>query len=227
MSRREKSGNADHWVRGRISLLEERTKFVNKIHSLLLDNGITRDVKPMSKSRRANLGDLELAAPWDGLLASYLSVVDTLTEEIDALDERIEDRADLLEETRLLMTIPGIAHYSALVIYAEIGEIDRFDNAKQVVGYVGLNPMLRESGDSRFVGYISKKGSGMVRWLLVQAVHSAVYAVGDPYLSRFYYRIERRKSSQKATAATARKLSVSIDRVLNPGAVYDPPGVKA
>ena len=214
-------------VRGRISLLQERTSFANKIHSLLTDNGITRDVKPLSKRGRAYLENLELSAPWDGLLSSYLAVIETLTEEIGTLDERIEERADRLEETRLLMTIPGIAHYSALVIYAELGDITRFDKAKEVVRYVGLNPVIRESGDSTFVGSISKNGPGKVRWLLVQAVHCAVHTVGDPYLSRFYDRIERRKNSQTAAVATARKLLVSIYHMLDRGEVYDPPGIEA
>ena len=214
-------------VRGRIGLLEERTSYVNKIHALLLDNGIMQEVKPLSKKGRAYLNEVELPDPWDGLLAAYLSVIDTLTEEMDELDERIEERAEALEETRLLMTIPGIAQYSALVIYAEIGDIARFDNAKQVVRYVGLNPVVRESSDSRFEGGISKKGSGKVRWLLVQAVHCAVHNVGDEYLRQFYERIERRKNKKKAVVATARKLLVSIYHMLDRGEVYDPPGVTA
>ena len=213
-------------VRGRISLVQDRTSFANKIHSLLLDNGITRRVKPLSKKGRAFLDELSLPAPWDGLLVSYLSVIDTLTEEIEQLDERIEDRAAVLDETQLLMTIPGVSHYSALVIYAELGGIERFTNAKEVVRYVGLNPVIRESGDSRFEGSISKKGSGKVRWILVQAVHSAVHTVEDEYLSRFYHRIEHRKNKQKAAVATARKLLVSIYHMLDRDEVYDPPGVK-
>jgi transposase len=212
-------------VRGRISLLKERTKFANKIHSLLLDNGITRRVKPLSVNGRAFCEELSLPTPWGELLTSYLAVIETLTTEIEQLDEQIEERAKGIKETQLLMTIPGIAHYSALVIYAELGEIDRFDRAKEVVRYVGLNPVIRESGDSRFEGSISKKGSGTVRWLLVQAVHSAVHTVGDEYLSRFYHRIERRKNKQKAAVATARKLLVSIYHMLDRGEVYDPPGV--
>ncbi len=214
-------------VRGRISLLEERTSFVNKIHSVLLDNGITDEVKPLNVRGCEFLAELSLPAPWDELLSSYLAVIDTLTEEIEQLDDQIQERAGSLEETQLLMTIPGIAQYSALVVYAEIGEIERFDRAKEVVRYVGLNPVIRESGDSRFEGSISKKGPGKVRWLLVQAVHSAVHTVGDEYLSRFYHRIERRKNKQKAAVATARKLLVSIYHMLDRGEVYDPPGVTA
>ena len=214
-------------VRGRISLLQERTKYANKIHSVLLDNGINCEVKPLSQRGREYLDELDLPAPWDELLSSYLSVIETLTEEIDVLDKRIEERAEGLRETQLLMTIPGVSHYTALVIYAELGDIDRFDAAKEVVRYVGLNPVVRESGDSRFEGGISKNGPGKVRWLLVQAVHTAVHTVEDPYLSRFYHRLERRKNSQIAAVATARKLLVSIYHMLDRDEVYNPPGVTA
>lgn len=149
-------------VRGRICLLQQRASLANKIHSLLLDNVITKQVKPLSVSGREILEQLSVPAPWNELLRVYLAVIDTLTDEMERLDDWIEDRADGLEATRLLKTMPGISHYSALVIYAEIGEIGRFDAAKEVVRHVGLNPVVRESGDSRFEGSISKNGSGRV-----------------------------------------------------------------
>lgn len=53
-------------MRGRISLMENRTSVVNKIHSLLLDNGITREVKPLSVQGQEFLAELSLSAPWMG-----------------------------------------------------------------------------------------------------------------------------------------------------------------
>jgi len=214
-------------VRGRQTLVENRTKYANKVHGLLSDHGITDDVKPLSVEGREFLRELSLPAPWDTLLESYLEVIETLTDEIQELEEVIEERAGSLKETQLLMTIPGVSYYTALTIYAELGEIDRFDGDKEVVSYVGLNPVIRESGDSRIEGGISKRGSGRVRWLLVQAAHTAVHTSHDEYLSRFYERLARRKNSQKAIVATARKMLVSIYHMLDRGEVYDPPGVSA
>ena len=214
-------------VRGRQSLVEDRTKYANKIHGLLADHGITKDVKPLSVAGREVLRDLSLPRPWDAVLASYLDVIETLTEEIHRLDDAIKQRAESRRETQLLVTIPDVSYYTALRIYAELGEIDRFDGDKEVVSYVGLNPVIRESGDSRIEGSISKRGSGRVRWLLVQAANTAVHTCNDEYLSRFYERLARRKNSQKAIVATARKLLVSIYHMLDRGEVYDPPGVGA
>jgi transposase len=132
-------------VRGRQTLVENRTKYANKIHGLLSDHGITEDVKPLSVEGREFLRELSLPTPWDALLGSYLDVTETLTEEIQELEETIEEGAGSLKETQLLMTIPGVSCYTALTIYAELGEIERFDRDKEVVSYVGLNPMIRES----------------------------------------------------------------------------------
>jgi transposase len=154
-------------------------------------------------------------------------MIETLTDEIDRLESAIEERAGSLKETQLLMTIPGVSYYSALMIYAEIGEIDRFDRDKEVVSYAGLNPIIRESGDSRIEGGISKRGSRQLRWILVQSSRTAVHTCQDEYLSQFYDRLEGRKGSQKAIVATARKLLVSIYHMLDREEVYDPPGVSA
>jgi len=214
-------------VRGRYKLVENRKDYANKIHGLLTEHAITRKVKPLSVKGRKFLEELTLPAPWDKLLETHLEMIETFTDQIEQLEAAIEDRAASLPETQLLMTIPGVSYYSALLIYAEIGEIDRFDEAKQVVSYAGLNPVIRESGDSRFEGGISKKGSGKLRWILVQCSYTAVHRCKDEYLSRFYNRLERRKSSKEAIVATARKLLVSIFHMLDRGEVYDPPGVNA
>jgi transposase len=181
-------------VRGRQTLVENRTEYANKVHALLSDHGITEDVKPLTEKGRESLRELSLPAPFDTLLESYLDLIESLTEEIQKLDETIEERARSLKETQLLMTIPGVSYYTALTIYAELGGINRFDGDKEVVSYVGLNPVIRESGDSRIEGSISKRGSGRVRWLLVQAANTAVHTSNDEYLSRFYDRLASRKN---------------------------------
>jgi len=214
-------------VRGRQSLVEHRTEYANKVHGLLSDHGISEEVKPLTQEGREFLRELSLPTPRKSVLESYLEVIETLTDEIQNLEETIEERAGSLKETPLLMTIPGVSYYTALTIYAELGEINRFDGDKEVVSYVGLNPVIRESGDSRIEGELSKRGSGRARWLLVQAAHTAVHTCNDEYLSRFYERLASRKNSQKAIVATVRKMLVSMYHMLDRGEVYDPPGVSA
>lgn len=214
-------------VRGRQSLVQTRTEYVNKIHGLLSDVGISKKVKPLSVAGREFLAELSLEAPWDSLLSAYLNVIDELTDQKEELEKAIEARAESLAETQLLMTAPGISHITALTLYAEIGNVGRFDGHKEVVSYVGMNPTVRESGDSRIEGGISKTGSGRVRWLLVQAAYNAVDNCGDEYLAQFHDRLAAKKPRKKAIVATARKLLVSLYYMLDREEVYDPPGVNS
>jgi len=216
-------------VRGRKRLVEKRTDFKNEVHSLLDKEGVSYDWKPFSAEGREILAgedlSLELGIVARTLLDSFLSVIDELTTQIEALEQVIEETAASLSETQLLMTIPGVSFYSSLLITAEIGEIERFETAEQVVSYAGLDPVVRESADSRTEGGISKRGRSDLRWILVQCAHVAVHRCNDPYLGRFYGQLKDRKNHKLAIVATARKLLVSIFYMLKREEVYDPPGV--
>jgi transposase len=214
-------------ARGRKRLVEKRTDFKNEVHSLLDKQGISYDWDPFSAAGRETLqsGELAISSVGETLLESFLAVIDALSEQISALEDVIEETAVSLEETQRLMTIPGVSFYSSVLIAGEIGEIDRFDRAEELVSYAGLDPVVRESGDNRTEGGISKEGSKPLRWILVQCANVAVNQVDDPYLGRFYARLKRKKNHQVAIVATARKLLVSIFHMLDRKEVYDPPGV--
>jgi transposase len=182
----------------------------------------------MQKSDDLDARQLARLARLDAVPECYVpSPQLTLTEEIDQLDKTIERQARSIEAVERLMTIDGVAHYSALTIYAELGDVERFDSAKQAVSYAGLDPVVRESGDSRKEGGISKQGSGHLRWVLCQCANVAVHTCGDEFLGRFYERLDKKKNSMVAMVATARKLLVSIYHMLDREEVYDPPGVSA
>lgn len=216
-------------TRARKRLVEKRTDFKNEVHSLLDKEGVSYDWDPFSVAGQERLvsDELDLSEVGRTLLESFLAVFRELTEQAHQLEAMIESTAIELEETQLLMTIPGVSFYSGLLIHAEIGEIDRFDRAEELVSHAGLDPVIRESGDTRTEGGISKQGSDDLRWMLVQCANVAVNRVDDPYLGRFYARLKRRKNHQIAIVATARKLLVSIFHMLDRGEVYDPPGVTA
>lgn len=137
----------------------------------------------------------------------------------------IEEIAVAEEVTQRLMTVPRISFFSSVLIAGEIGDIDRFDRHEELVSYAGLDPVTRESGDTRHEGGISKQGRSALRWILVQCANVAVSRVNDPYLSQFYGRLKRKKNHQIAIVATALKMLVSIYYMLVRQEVYDPPGV--
>jgi transposase len=179
-----------------------------------------------SDEGREFLAELTLGGPWQLLLEQWLEAIDEFDVKIKRMQRKIETVAMQLEEMDLLTSAPGIAAYSGLMIHGEIGEVDRFDRANEVVSYAGLDPVVRESGDSRTEGEISKQGNGYLRWILVQCANTAVHNSKDPYLSEFYWRLRdgRNKPHKVAIVATARKLLVSIFHMLTNKEMYDPPG---
>ena len=126
---------------------------------------------------------------------------------------------------QLLETIPGVGALTPLQIYAEIGEIERFDRPAELVRYAGLDPSVRESADSRTEGSISKQGNKYLRTAVVQGAWRAVHNGQDPYLRKFYYRLREQKNKPEKVArvAAGRKLLVSIFHMLSREEVYDPP----
>jgi len=60
------------------------------------------------------------------------------------------------EETMLLTTI-RIGYFSALLIYAEVGDIKRFPNSKKLCSYAGLVPSIRQSGNKVITGKIARE----------------------------------------------------------------------
>lgn len=214
-------------AQGRKRLVERRTALKNEVHGLLDKQGISYGWNPFSEEGRGKLAsdDLDLTPIGRTLLDSHLAVIDAITDQIEALEKIIEETAVALEETQLLMTVPGISFFSSVLIVGEIGEIDRFDRHEELVSYAGLDPVTRQSGDTRTEGGISKTGRPALRWILVQCANVSIKY--DEYLGRFYSRLERRKNHQVAIVATARKLLVSIYYMLKREEVYDPPGVTA
>jgi transposase len=127
---------------------------------------------------------------------------------VDILDEKLAAVADEFPEVAAISDIRGIGLYSALLIIAEVGEPERFKNAKQVGCYAGLTTRVYQSGESCHHGNISKQGSSWLRWILVQAAMKAVK--DDDGLRNFYIRIRKRSSARIARVAVARKLACII-----------------
>jgi transposase len=106
-----------------------------------------------------------------------------------------------------LMTVPGVGMVTAAVFLAHAGDITRFPTSGRLVGYLGLDPKVRQSGNAAArTGRISKEGASLVRHVLVEAAHTAVRSPGP--LRAFYERIRARRGHQIAIVATARKMAV-------------------
>jgi transposase len=131
-------------------------------------------------------------------------VLENVRGEIKLASRKVQQLAEEDQGAVLLMTIPGVGYYSALMIKSEKGDVKRFPSAKQLCSYAGLVPSTYASGNTCYHRHITKQGSRWLRWILIEAAINAVKRPGP--LRRFYFKIERKKGGKVAKVATARKL---------------------
>jgi len=144
--------------------------------------------------------------PMDNLIRDeLLSRIEHFRRQRVIFDEQLVKVAEDFPQTEALTTIYGIGSYSALMIIAELGEVERFHKAKQVGAYAGLTSRVRQSGGHCYRGSISREGSPWLRWILVPAAMKAVRK--DEKLKSFSTRVRKRSSAKSARVATARKLA--------------------
>jgi transposase len=129
-------------ARARKSLVEEQTADKNRVRAILKRTNNNYDSELFGPTGREFLAELPLSGSDRNTVESHLAVIDELDKQIEKLDKQIERRVLKSPATQLLLTIPGVGQTTAAVIVAELGEIDRFDTHKEVVSYVGLDPMV-------------------------------------------------------------------------------------
>ena len=131
--------------------------------------------------------------------------------EIELYDKQIQAIEKMMAQTMKLIdskitTIPGIATITGATILGEIGDVGRFSNAKKLVAFAGLDPIVNQSGKfENQSGHISKRGSPQLRSALFMAAN--VTRQNDENFKEYYDdKIERGKHHSSAVNATAAKL---------------------
>ncbi len=194
------------WHRHR--LVQMRTRILNQLQSVAMNEGIQRRGGLRSEQSRKRLEQLPLA-PWaTRRRQDLLALLDQLDENVKKLTAAVQDEAEKLPETQLLMTHPGVGPVTALAFVLIIGYPERFQCGKQIGSYIGLIPQEASSGEHRRLGHISKQGSSLLRFLLVEAAQSAARFNPD-WRSKFLH-LAMRRDGRIAKVAMARKLAVNL-----------------
>ena len=200
-------------VRERFNFVEMRTKIKNKIHSVLFKTGSRHEFTNLYvKAGMKWLESIELRDIYRQELDRYLETLKHLNEQVDKISEIIENTAKLDFDCKLLMTIPGISFYSALMIKSEIGDISRFKSASKLCSYAGLIPSTYASADKVRHGRITKCGSKWLRKALINAVTSG--SRNHNRIGAFYKKLKKSKGTGKAKVAAGRKLRAIIFAML-------------
>ncbi len=206
-------------VRHRASLVRARTTVKNRVHAIVDQHGLRCGYSDLFGKRSLEwLRSLDLGALDDLILRSHLEQVESLSRLVEEADEEIRCRASPDEDVRLLLSLTGVDVYTALLIRSEIGNISRFPDYKRLVSWAGLAPSLHQSGTVEYSGGITRQGSRMLRWAMVESARSAVRH--DERMRGFYERVKRRRGDGKAVVAVACKMLKVIWFMLSRREVY-------
>ena len=160
-------------LRHRVQLVRLRTLLRNRIHAVLADHGHDRPAGCWTGPGRAWLAALDLPAASREVIGDDLALIDALQVPIDRLDWEIHQQAKADPRVKVLTQLPGVGPFTALVIFAEIGDVSRFASARKLASWAGLTPTVRGSDRILRHGHISKQGSAWLRWVLCEAAQTA------------------------------------------------------
>ena len=197
-------------VRHRIALSRTKTKLANKIHAILDKYEYrTKLTDIFGKSGNEWLKSLSISPIDRIILNTTLTSIETIDNQIDIVSKEIAKYAwKDSQDIKILLSITGIDIFSAMLISTEIVDIKRFATPWKLVSYAGLSPSTRESSGKIKTGRITKQGSPLLRWILVQCALSAIRH--DHHMRTFYERIKQSKGHGKAIVATAKEMLVAI-----------------
>ena len=194
------------WHRHR--MVQMRTRIMNQLQALAMNEGRRRKSKLWSQQGRAELEKLALA-PWASrrrreLLELFDRIHPAIEELTTAVEKEVQERPDALR----LMTHPGVGPITALAYVLVIGTPERFHCGKQIGTYLGMIPSEESSAGKQRLGHISKQGNSLLRYLLSEAAQAA--ARFNPHWRRRYMHLAMRRHKSIAKVAMGRRLGVRL-----------------
>jgi len=197
-----------HAVSRRRALVQQQTRQRNRIQAVLQRNMVECPATDVFGVAGRNwLAKVDLKPNERAEVDSDLRVLAVMEQEVKCVDDDIAVLVVHDHRVRRLLTIPGVGLTTAAAVVAVVGDVTRFERPTKLVGYFGLDPKVRQSGDQPFrTGHISRQGQAHARGLLIEAAHATVRVPG-PFRA-FYERVQARRGKQVALVAVARKLAV-------------------
>ena len=205
-------------TRYRLKLVQRRSGCKDQVHAVLAKLGIPVTCSDLFGVWGSTwLDGLALPQPYKGKVASLRTLIAGLGTEITLLDAVIADLLAHHDGYHALQALPGIGPVLAAVIVAEIGDIHRFASPARLCCWAGLTPRHRESDTKIARGHITKQGSPVLRWAVVEAIQrqpaaSPIRGVKDRIIAR-----RGKEARNIAKTAAARHLLTAVFYAMRDG----------
>jgi transposase len=209
----------------RRQLVQARTKLQNVVRGMLRQEGtpLVRGVLSTFKGWKQLLArgfDHDHLAV---IVATYYENFVMLTRSIRSLDKELAEYEHTDARAARLETMPKVGRLAALSLLSAVDEVERFPSSRKLVGYSGLAPTVRQSGERTAYGPISRQGRRELRAVWVQVAHLVAIdrSAATAPLRTWFNRLARRRGRKTAVVALARRLLVIAYQLLKHGTEYD------
>lgn len=216
--------------RTRMVLSHQRTQLKNRVHATVGKYGFVVEgaSDAFGKRGRKILTELLTKLPphTEQALRGVLDQLDHLSKNLQMIEGKMIEVFAPCSQTTWLKTLPGVGDILAVVIWTEIGTIERFSRAEQLASYCGLVAREHSSGGKIRFGAVRRDVNVYLKWAFVEAANSAVLnreRCGYGHIDRLYQRIKDRRGHGKAKVAVARQLSEASFWMLKKGEPYREP----
>jgi transposase len=139
---------------------------------------------------------------------TLVTLLKALQQAIDPLTRKVTECAEAPRVATLQEQLPNVGAQTALTLDAELGDLSRFESAKQLCSYAGLVPRVSDSADRQNHGRLTKRGNAEVRWILGQWVLRLL--ANNPQVQAWATARARRLHKNKVRVALARRLLVGL-----------------
>lgn len=196
--------------RYRRSLVRTQTGIRQRVHALLLRQGVTPDRSRLWRGQGARwLAAFTLPGHTGESLTGLKQLLADVAVQVAMVEEQVAGEAASDPIVIALQTLPGIGPVLGLTIRAEIGDITRFPDPSHLASYAGVVPRVTQSGLRRaWTGPITKQGSPWLRWALIEAACHGLTRQ-DP-VGRWARKLALKKGALKTRVAIARALCEEI-----------------
>jgi transposase len=204
-------------VRYRAKLVALRSGLKAQVHAVMAKAGVLPSVSDMfSQAGNAQLDDMQLGDAYAIRVESLRDLIERYDREVTMLEGQIRRRLRGHVGYRAIQAINGIGPTMAAILVAEIGDVTRFRSAAALCSWAGLTPKHKESDATVQRGQLTKQGSRLVRWAVVEGT---VRYHGGGKLAADYRKIAERRGKNKATVAIARKVLTLVYYGLRDGTI--------
>lgn len=209
----------------RRQLVTARTKLCNVVRGMLRQTGVRLPARELSTPA----GWQRLFAAGFGhdyllhIVSAYYDSFLALTKSIRELDQQLAQHEKNEPRARRLKTMPKVGRIASLTFLAAVDDVHRFPTSRKLVGYSGLAPTVRQSGERTEYGAISREGRRELRAVWVQIAHLVATdkkKTTQP-LRTWFNRVAKKRGQKTALVALARRLLVIAYQLLKTEQDFD------